>query len=261
MYLQDTCPSCCSTKLVKNGNTYYGKTRLKCKDCHRQFVEKRTYAPLSNECKRRIELLLAERLSLEAICRVMEIEPHRLYAYMDELYDEIPEDLACSIPDCADIDMVKVDCEADELWSFVGRKSNKKWLWLALDRNSRQVVALFVGDRSEDGARGLWEALPEGYRERATFYTDDWAAYKKVIPAERHRFRKSKKDTAPAARQPCGEVLLHAQAAMFQTGSAKSFFFKKTRSARQINQVRHHPLQPIITILGLPVIKRKSRNL
>jgi len=208
MYLQDTCPACGSTKLVKNGNTYYGKTRLKCRDCHRQFVEKRTYAPLSNECKRRIELMLAERLSLEAICRVMEIEPHRLYAYMDELYDEIPQDLACSIPDNADIELVEVNCEADELWSFVGRKSNKKWLWLALDRNSRQVVALFIGDRSEDGARGLWQALPERYRERATFYTagrprDDWTAYKQVIPAERHRFSKSKKHTNHVERFFC----------------------------------------------------------
>lgn len=59
--------------------------------------------------------MLAERLSLEAICRVMEIEPHRLYSYMDELYDEIPEDLACSIPDNADIELIDVDCEANEL--------------------------------------------------------------------------------------------------------------------------------------------------
>jgi hypothetical protein len=41
--------------------------------------------------------MLAQRISLEAMCRVMEIKPHRLYAYMDELCDQIPEDLACSI--------------------------------------------------------------------------------------------------------------------------------------------------------------------
>ena len=85
MSLQDNCPACGSTNLVKNGNTYYGKTRLKCKDCRRQFVEKRTHAPLSSECKRRIELMLAERLSLEAICRVMEIRAHQLYAYMERI--------------------------------------------------------------------------------------------------------------------------------------------------------------------------------
>ncbi len=203
MYLQDNCPACGSANLVKNGNTYYGKTRLKCKNCHRQFVEKRTYASLSSECKGRIELMLAERIALEAICRVMEIKPHQLYSYMGELYDEIPEDLACSIPDNADIELVEVNCEADELWSFVGRKSNKKWLWLALDRKSRQVVALFIGDRSEDGARVLWEILPERYRSRATFYTDNWAAYKQIIPADRHQFSKSKKDTNHVERFFC----------------------------------------------------------
>jgi len=203
MYQQDNCPACGSTNLVKNGCTYYGKSRLLCKCCRRQFVHKRTHAPLSDECKRRIELMLAERLSLEAICRVMEIKAHQLYAYMDELYDEIPQDLGCSITDSTGIELGEVSCEADELWSFVGRKSNKKWLWLALDRGSRQVVALFVGDRGEDGARGLWEALPEHYRQKATFYTDDWAAYKQVIPPERHRFRKTKKDTNHVERFFC----------------------------------------------------------
>jgi hypothetical protein len=100
---------------MKNGNTYYGKTRLKCKDCRRQFVDKRTHAPLSSECKCRVKLMLAQRISLEAMCRVMEIKPHRLYVYMDELYDQIPEDLACSIAEKTDIELVKVDCESDEL--------------------------------------------------------------------------------------------------------------------------------------------------
>jgi hypothetical protein len=45
----------------------------------------------------------------------MEIKPHRLYAYMDELYDQIPKELACSIAEKTDLELVKVDCEADEL--------------------------------------------------------------------------------------------------------------------------------------------------
>ncbi len=98
----------------------------------------------------------------------MEIKQHQLYSYMDELYEQIPDDLACSIAEEAHIDLVEVNCEADELWSFVARKTNKQWLWLALDRNSRQVVALFVGDRSAKGALGLWQAIPERYRVTAT---------------------------------------------------------------------------------------------
>jgi insertion element IS1 protein InsB len=168
MFHQHNCPACGSTNLVKNGSTYYAKARLLCKQCGRQFVKLRQHKPLSTECKRRIELMLAERISLEAICRVMEIKPHQLYAYMDELYQEVPADLACSVSDRTDIELVRVDCETDELWSFVGWKANKQWLWLALDRASRQVVALFIGDRSVDGALGLWQALPERYRQQAT---------------------------------------------------------------------------------------------
>ena len=203
MFSQHNCPNCGSTNLVKNGSTYYGKTRLLCKRCGRQFVEFRHYEPLSNECKRRIELLLAERISLEAICRVMEIKPHQLYAYIDELHDEIPADLACSVPENAEIEIIKVDCEVDELWSFVGWKANKQWLWLALDRASRQVVTLFIGDRSADGALGLWQALAEPYRQGATFHTDDWQAYKQIIPADQHRFSKHKKETNHVERFFC----------------------------------------------------------
>jgi insertion element IS1 protein InsB len=48
------------------------------------------------------------------------------------------------------------------------------------------VLAFFVGDRSRQSARKLWQRLPAVYRERATFYSDDREAYKGVIPAERH---------------------------------------------------------------------------
>jgi insertion element IS1 protein InsB len=112
--------------------------------------------------------MLAERISLEAICRIMEIEAHQVYTYMAKLYDEVPQNLACSVKDTTDIKSVKIDSELDELWTGppvrVGWKANKQWLWLALNRASCQVVALFIGDRSANGALGLWQALPERYR-------------------------------------------------------------------------------------------------
>ncbi len=38
--------------------------------------------------------------------------------------------------------------EVDELWSFVLRKARKRWIWIALCRQTRQVVAVVVGDRN-----------------------------------------------------------------------------------------------------------------
>jgi insertion element IS1 protein InsB len=76
--------------------------------------------------------------------------------------------------------------ELDELWSFVGCKKNKRWVWLALCRRTRQIVAYVIGDRSEATCRLLWERIPAAY-QHALVYTDFWEASQKVVPAEQHQ--------------------------------------------------------------------------
>ena len=77
--------------------------------------------------------------------------------------------------------------QCDELWSFVGNKHNKQWVWLAIDQETGEIVGVFVGDRSRQGAQGLWESLPAVYRQCAVCYTDFWEAYLGVLPTQRHR--------------------------------------------------------------------------
>jgi len=73
----------------------------------------------------------------------------------------------------------------DELWSFVLKKANKRWIRIALCRATRQVVAYVVGDRSRVTCQRLWERIPAKYRA-AHCYSDFWEAYPLVIPAEQH---------------------------------------------------------------------------
>ena len=80
----------------------------------------------------------------------------------------------------------EVVIEADEMWSYVGRKKVVWWVWAALDKDTRQVVAMVCGDRSERTAQCLWDALPEAYRGRAIVATDFLAAYRAVVPEGRH---------------------------------------------------------------------------
>lgn len=75
--------------------------------------------------------------------------------------------------------------ELDELWSFVARKTDQAWIWVALCRTTRQVVAAVIGDRSEATCRRLWEAVPARYRTGLCF-TDFWQAYAAVIPEDQH---------------------------------------------------------------------------
>jgi IS1 family transposase len=76
--------------------------------------------------------------------------------------------------------------ELDELWSFVHEKRRKCWIWLALCRRTRQVVAYAIGNRGEKTCRKLWEHIPESYR-KGLFYSDFWESYQKVFPEDRHR--------------------------------------------------------------------------
>jgi insertion element IS1 protein InsB len=73
--------------------------------------------------------------------------------------------------------------ELDELWSFVLKKANKVWIWIALCRKTRQVVAYAVGDRSKNTCQKLWDAIPEEYRTGHCF-SDFWSAYQAIIPEE-----------------------------------------------------------------------------
>ena len=76
--------------------------------------------------------------------------------------------------------------ELDELWSFVGSKANPRWIWIVLCRQTRQIVAYLVGDRSAESARALRERIPRDYRRRAT--RSDWLlAYAETFPRRTHR--------------------------------------------------------------------------
>jgi insertion element IS1 protein InsB len=58
------------------------------------------------------------------------------------------------------------------MWSFMQPKANRQWSWVAMEAQTRQGIALHVGDRSRDSAKALWAEIPLVYREQATAYTD-----------------------------------------------------------------------------------------
>ena len=113
------------------------------------------------------------------------VTPSPLGSKKELLLPELPETLIK--PDPADPTATVL--ELDELWSFVlkraNKRANKRWVWIALCRATRQVVASVVGDRSAATCRKLWEQIPAAYR-RAHCYTDFWEAYQLVIPSEQH---------------------------------------------------------------------------
>jgi insertion element IS1 protein InsB len=68
---------------------------------------------------------------------------------------------------------------------FRAQKVNRVWVWIALCRKTRQVIAYVLGDRSKQTCQRLWDAIPDSYRQGHCF-TDFWGAYAAVIPEEQH---------------------------------------------------------------------------
>jgi insertion element IS1 protein InsB len=82
---------------------------------------------------------------------------------------------------------VRLTLECDELWSFVRSKRAPSWIWLALDRDTREIVGMAVGDRDQETGQRLWDSIPSVYRQCAVSYTDFWFVYPRILPSKRHR--------------------------------------------------------------------------
>jgi insertion element IS1 protein InsB len=180
------CPQCGLSHIKRNGYTHYGKQNYRYKDCDRQFVE--NSQRISEEVKDLIKTLLLERLSLRGICRVTGVSLTWLLDFIAEVYAESPDDLNVKVCQARGVvQLLRLEAEADEMWSFVVSKRNKQWIWIALDVTTKQVITFYVGDRSASSARELWIRIPQVYRDHATFYTDGLAAYKTALLSEGHQ--------------------------------------------------------------------------
>ena len=187
MTIRDCCPRCKSTIFKKNGHIHNGKQNHLCKKCGRQFVLNPTQRIVSLEDRELVMRALAERVSLHGVCRVVGVSKRWLLSFDSQCYNSAPEHLNACVPSRPR--RVTVGCrrvEADELLSFMQNKANKKWLWLAIDADSRQAIAYYVGDRSKKSASRLWKKVPPVYKEHAMFLTDAYASYRGVFPKRRH---------------------------------------------------------------------------
>jgi insertion element IS1 protein InsB len=89
-------------------------------------------------------------------------------------------------PDEVDVVIQRVEeAEVDEMWSYVGKKREPRWLWHAIDHRSGQVLAYVLGRRKDEvflKLKGLLE--PFGIMK---YYTDYWGAYTRHLDADAHQ--------------------------------------------------------------------------
>jgi insertion element IS1 protein InsB len=80
------------------------------------------------------------------------------------------------------------EVELDEQWSYVGNKSNQRWLWYAVDHATNTVLAYVFGKRMDIVFQDLKALLAPFNISR--YYTDDWGAYGRHLEVGRHEVGK-----------------------------------------------------------------------
>jgi IS1 family transposase/transposase-like protein len=92
-------------------------------------------------------------------------------------------------PDEVTVDIERAgEAEMDEMWSFVRRKTNPRWLWHAIDHQTGKVLAYVFGRRKDEVFLKLKALLkPFGLTH---YYTDKWGAYTRHLDPEQHTVSK-----------------------------------------------------------------------
>jgi insertion element IS1 protein InsB len=70
------------------------------------------------------------------------------------------------------------------MWSYVGSKSRKCWIWLAFDRLRKRFVGFVTGSRGKKTGKELWERIK--HIPVSNYTSDDWQVYQDFVPEEKH---------------------------------------------------------------------------
>ena len=80
--------------------------------------------------------------------------------------------------------LLPIALELDEQWSFVGRKSNQRWLWMAINHYPSEVLAYTFGSRTHEVCKELTHLLAPF--NVTAYFTDGLKAYQRLLPSEQH---------------------------------------------------------------------------
>src|SRR6266850_1999000 len=111
--------------IQENGQIHNGKQNHHCKTCGRQFVVDATNRGIVEEQRTLVERLLCEKISLHGICRAIGVSIRWLMDFIVARFAAVPDHLHVQlIAASREVLIGCLEVEADELWSFVQKKTN-----------------------------------------------------------------------------------------------------------------------------------------
>jgi IS1 family transposase/transposase-like protein len=174
-YKAIACPRCRSLAIKKNGRSKQGKQRYRCNYCFRQFITDYTYQGCRPEVRRMIVPMTINGSGIRDITRVLGVSINTVLKTIREQASRVADPVLPSRV---------TDLEMDEMWSFVGKKADQRWLWYGFDPSRKRIICWQTGRRTDATCQKLLGKL-EGCQV-LRYCTDEWESYKKFLPVERH---------------------------------------------------------------------------
>jgi len=171
----------------KNGKDRKGNQRYRCCDCGKSFADAAP-KPLGDM---RIDLkdacmalrMLLEGMSIRATARLTGLDKDTLCNLVlvagekcEQFFRSVVRDVDAS------------DVQADEIWSYVGMKEKTRkrlerseelgdsWTWIAVERNTKLVLAYHVGTREGGDCDQFLGKLDSAIAGRFQLTTDGWGS-------------------------------------------------------------------------------------
>ena len=228
------CARCGSARIRKNGHATHGAQRAKRLDCARTFILEPAGPRYDPDFKEQVLAAYQDRLSLRGLQRTFGVCYETVMRWLGKKAEALPAFADTLLPSArGDV------LELDELWSLVGGKAQTLWLWAALCRRTRQIVAWSLGDRREQGAADLRAALPKDYR-RCRHPQRSLASLPSRLPREDASLLRQ----ARGRNLPRRTLVLHSAPAREPPGTQSLVLLQMRRKPPRRHSPLHHHLQP-----------------
>ena len=182
------CPKCKGKEVIKYGQTTNKKQRYICKnkECKQEsFILEYSERAMIPEIKEQIVKMAINGSGIRDTARVLKISPTTVInelkksSKIEQVNKQLIEQIKDKTKVIVKIEKQNQEAEMDEMWSYVGKKEQQRWLWHAIDHQTNKVLAYTFGNHQDEILVKLKELLKPF--EITKFYTDSWGAYQRWV--------------------------------------------------------------------------------
>ena len=173
------CPHCHSVKVRKYG-VIKGKQRYHCQECERYFQSTYEQTGYHPDVKQICLKMYLNGIGFRGIERITGIHHTTIMNWVRESGERLPEDEEGDAPLFAELDELQTYVGQ----TYVGQKTDKIWIWTAVNHYLLGILAMEIGDRSGKTFEKLWERIKAWDCRR--YLTDGYCVYVNFIKPKKH---------------------------------------------------------------------------